>query len=98
MQVLAISTPRTEDEARLLSAQHALRAKIFADRLGWNVDVDDGMEIDRFDALHPTYILAVGIPVVSMAAHGFYPRRGRQWSKRFSRHFFQMAGYMRMPP
>lgn len=60
MQVLAISTPRTEDEARLLSAQHALRAKIFADRLGWNVEVDDGMEIDRFDALHPTYILAVG--------------------------------------
>ncbi|MFN7090929.1 MAG: acyl-homoserine-lactone synthase TraI [Allorhizobium sp.] len=60
MQLLAISTPRTAKEERLLAAQHALRAKVFADRLGWEVDVDDGMEMDRFDDLRPTYILAVG--------------------------------------
>jgi len=60
MQLLAISTPRTEEEARLLAAQHGLRAKVFADRLGWEVDVHDGMEVDRFDDLRPTYVLAVG--------------------------------------
>jgi acyl homoserine lactone synthase len=32
---------------------------VFSDRLGWDVIVTDGCEADGFDALRPTYILAI---------------------------------------
>jgi acyl homoserine lactone synthase len=59
MQILALSTPRTTLEAHLLHIHYQLRARIFSDRLGWEVDVMAGCESDRFDALRPTYVLAV---------------------------------------
>lgn len=58
MNVLALSTPRTLDEADLLGTHHRLRAKVFSDRLGWDVNVEAGHESDEFDTLRPTYILA----------------------------------------
>ncbi|WP_026622185.1 acyl homoserine lactone synthase (plasmid) [Ensifer sp. WSM1721] len=59
MQVLAISKPRNIEEAQLLHSHHQLRARVFSDRLGWDVSVAGGCESDAFDNLHPTYILAV---------------------------------------
>jgi acyl homoserine lactone synthase len=59
MQILAISKPRNDEEAQLLHRHHQLRARIFSDRLGWDVDVIDGRESDTFDALMPAYILAI---------------------------------------
>jgi len=59
MQVLAISDPRNALEAQLLRCHHQLRARVFSDRLGWEVTVTGGLELDHFDALAPTYILAV---------------------------------------
>ncbi|MBX4899588.1 MULTISPECIES: acyl-homoserine-lactone synthase [Rhizobium] len=59
MQVVAFSTPRTIQEAHLLHIHHQLRARVFSDRLGWEVDVTAGCESDSFDALRPTYVLAV---------------------------------------
>ncbi|WP_143540363.1 acyl-homoserine-lactone synthase [Rhizobium chutanense] len=59
MQVVAFSTPRTIQEAHLLHIHHQLRARVFSDRLGWEVDVTAGCESDAFDALRPTYVLAV---------------------------------------
>ncbi|NKQ69706.1 GNAT family N-acetyltransferase [Rhizobium sp. UPM1132] len=59
MQALALSTPRTIQEAHLLQIHYRLRARVFSDRLGWEVDVTAGCESDRFDALRPTYILAI---------------------------------------
>ncbi|MFB9952520.1 acyl-homoserine-lactone synthase [Rhizobium puerariae] len=59
MQVVAFSTPRTIQEAHLLHIHHRLRARVFADRLGWEVDVTAGCESDSFDPLRPTYVLAV---------------------------------------
>lgn len=59
MQILAISQPRNVYEAQLLHRHHQLRARVFAERLGWEVDVIDGQEADAFDALMPTYILAI---------------------------------------
>lgn len=58
MNVLALSVPRTLSEADLLRRQHQLRAQVFSDRLGWEVNVEAGLETDEFDALRPTYILA----------------------------------------
>jgi acyl homoserine lactone synthase len=43
-----------------LAEMHRLRYRIFKERLGWNVQVSGGMEIDEFDALHPAYLLQRG--------------------------------------
>jgi acyl homoserine lactone synthase len=59
MQVVAFSTPRTIQEVHLLHRHHQLRAQVFSDRWGWEVDVTAGCESDYFDALRPTYILAI---------------------------------------
>ncbi|ABC93041.1 UNVERIFIED_ORG: acyl homoserine lactone synthase [Rhizobium etli] len=59
MQVVAFSTPRTIEEAHLLHSHHQLRARVFSARLGWEVDVTAGCESDNFDALRPTYVLAI---------------------------------------
>jgi N-acyl-L-homoserine lactone synthetase len=44
---------------RLIDQAHVLRARVFRNRLGWNVTVRDGREIDEYDALDPIYILVV---------------------------------------
>lgn len=38
---------------------HRLRAPIFRGRLEWDVDIQQGREVDEFDAYRPTYILTV---------------------------------------
>jgi len=59
MQVLTLTKPRNVHEARLIEQHHQLRARVFAERLGWEVNVVDGQESDAFDTLNPTYVLAV---------------------------------------
>ncbi|MBB4189419.1 acyl homoserine lactone synthase [Sinorhizobium terangae] len=59
MQVIAISARPDFREKRLLEQHHRLRARVFSDRLGWEVSVSDGQESDPFDELQPTYVLAV---------------------------------------
>ena len=44
---------------RLLDEMFALRARVFGQRLGWEVDIKDGREIDQFDALDPAYVIGV---------------------------------------
>jgi len=43
----------------LLDDMYRLRARVFHDRLGWDVVVKDGMEIDLFDAMDPAHIVSV---------------------------------------
>lgn len=40
-----------------LTQMYRLRARIFGERLGWDVAVRSGMEIDDYDALSPYYML-----------------------------------------
>jgi len=40
-----------------LWAMHKLRARVFKDRMGWEVPVLSGMEIDGYDAIDPMYML-----------------------------------------
>ena len=39
----------------ILNEMFRLRARVFGDRLGWDVTIEDGMERDAFDALDPAY-------------------------------------------
>lgn len=59
MKVVAIGRNRSRGEGRLVEDMHRLRARIFADRLRWNVSCPAGLERDEFDDLDPTYILAL---------------------------------------
>lgn len=49
--------PRRKFPSRDLWEMHTLRAKVFKDRLGWEVPVLSGMEIDGYDALDPYYMM-----------------------------------------
>lgn len=49
--------PRRDFKSRDLWEMHTLRAKVFKDRLGWEVPVLSGMEIDGYDALEPMYMM-----------------------------------------
>ena len=40
-----------------LWGMHKLRARVFKDRMGWEVPVLSGMEIDGYDAIDPTYMI-----------------------------------------
>lgn len=59
MEARAIHRRSSSSDCNLLSQQHRLRANVFADRLGWDVHVEDGEERDEYDQLDPTYIVAV---------------------------------------
>ena len=48
---------RREFKSRDLWEMHTLRAKVFRDRLGWEVPIMSGMEIDGYDALEPLYMM-----------------------------------------
>ncbi|MDR5651640.1 acyl-homoserine-lactone synthase [Ruixingdingia sedimenti] len=43
----------------LLADMYRLRARVFGDRLGWEVEIKDGMEIDQFDRLDPAYVIGL---------------------------------------
>jgi len=38
---------------------YRLRARVFKDRLGWDVNVRDGLEMDAFDSLDPAHVIAL---------------------------------------
>ena len=48
---------RREFKSKDLWEMHTLRAKVFSGRLGWEVPVLSGMEIDGYDALDPAYMV-----------------------------------------
>jgi acyl homoserine lactone synthase len=59
MHIIAIRNPQCASDVRILDAMHRLRARIFHGRLAWNVRCIEGREFDEFDALSPTYIIAL---------------------------------------
>ena len=57
--ILAIEGVDRHSYADLFEQMFRMRAAVFSDRLGWDVSVVDGREIDRFDAGDPLYLLCV---------------------------------------
>jgi acyl homoserine lactone synthase len=55
-QVISIAS-RKEFKSKELWNMYRLRAKVFKERMGWDIPVMSGMEIDGYDALDPTYML-----------------------------------------
>lgn len=57
--ILAIEGIDRHLHPELFEQMFRMRAAVFADRLGWDVTVVDGREVDRFDAEDPLYLLAI---------------------------------------
>jgi len=43
----------------LLQEMFRLRARVFRDRLGWDVTIRDGLEMDLYDELDPAYVISL---------------------------------------
>ncbi|MCG7521297.1 acyl-homoserine-lactone synthase [Ruegeria sp. Ofav3-42] len=43
----------------VLDEMFKLRARVFGDRLGWEVNIVDGRERDHFDDLHPAHVVSI---------------------------------------
>ncbi|KQV39936.1 MULTISPECIES: acyl-homoserine-lactone synthase TraI [unclassified Rhizobium] len=59
MRVIAVKNPKSEAAKNLVHEMHLLRARIFKDRLAWDVCCSSGLETDQFDELKPVYILCL---------------------------------------
>jgi acyl homoserine lactone synthase len=57
MSYLIKIASRKEFASKDLWEMHRLRAKVFKDRMGWEVPIISGMEIDGYDALDPYYLM-----------------------------------------
>ena len=43
----------------VVDQMHRIRAQVFSGRLGWDVEVNNGREIDRFDKEDPLYLVSI---------------------------------------
>ncbi|RWF27087.1 acyl-homoserine-lactone synthase TraI [Mesorhizobium sp.] len=59
MQALAIPAAAHDNFSLLVDSMHRLRARVSKGRLEWDVEASNGREVDVFDRLRPTYILAI---------------------------------------
>src|SRR5258708_38394947 len=59
MNVIALTRPALLRNSELTLGMHRLRRRVFRDRLEWDVSVSDGLEVDRYGELSPTYLLGI---------------------------------------
>ncbi|MBR1208063.1 MULTISPECIES: acyl-homoserine-lactone synthase [unclassified Bradyrhizobium] len=59
MNVIVRARTALLHNSELTLGMHRLRGRVFKERLDWEVSVSDGLEIDQYDTLAPTYLLAV---------------------------------------
>lgn len=57
--IIIVDSLNEHEYPDLLKKMHQLRAKVFSGRLGWEVEVIDGMERDAFDDLDPAHVISV---------------------------------------
>ena len=57
--ILVVDAINRKLHSNLLEDMFRLRARVFAGRLGWDVHVQNGMEVDEFDSLDPIYLIGV---------------------------------------
>lgn len=59
MKIKLVTGMDLKNHEALLGEMFKARKRLFADRLGWDVTVDEnGWEMDRYDPLHPLYLIA----------------------------------------
>lgn len=59
MMLKVIQSHQYDKNSELMDKMFRIRAKVFKERLDWEVEVKDGYERDYFDDLNPLYLLSV---------------------------------------
>jgi N-acyl-L-homoserine lactone synthetase len=62
--IVVVEPHNAPEHRHLLDGMFRLRADVFNGRMGWDVEVIDDMERDRFDDLMPVYIIDADGPTV----------------------------------
>ncbi|MEX1662147.1 acyl-homoserine-lactone synthase [Thioclava sp. 15-R06ZXC-3] len=57
--IIIVDSLNVHEYPDLLIEMHRLRARVFSGRLGWDVEVVNGMERDTFDDLDPAHVISV---------------------------------------
>ena len=57
--IVIVDSLNAHKHSNLLIEMHKLRARVFSGRLGWDVEVVDGMERDIFDGLDPAHVISL---------------------------------------
>lgn len=57
--IIIIDGLNSHEHVKTLKDMHRLRARVFSGRLGWDVEIKDGQERDRFDDMDPTHVVSV---------------------------------------
>lgn len=57
--ILVIDAINRHQHEAIVEDMFRLRARVFAQRLDWDVKIESGMEIDEFDALDPVYLVGL---------------------------------------
>lgn len=57
--IIVIDALNQSNHTRTLRDMHRLRARVFRNRLGWDVNVVNGEERDRFDKLDPAHVVSI---------------------------------------
>ncbi len=57
--ILTIESVDQDKHPELIDEMFRMRAEVFSGRLGWDVTVEHGREVDRFDAEDPLYLLSL---------------------------------------
>ncbi len=57
--IIVIDGLNADKFSEVLDEMFKLRARVFSDRLGWDVKVVEGRERDEFDNLHPTHVVSI---------------------------------------
>jgi N-acyl-L-homoserine lactone synthetase len=55
--IIVIDRHNAAQHKKLMGEMFRLRARVFGERLGWDVKITDGMERDRFDDENPLYVI-----------------------------------------
>lgn len=59
-QIMVVKHDDPRLDAATLTNMYRLRHAVFHDRLGWDVNSDNGLEHDEYDEAKPVYVLAKG--------------------------------------
>lgn len=57
--IIVVDSLNRQEYVTLLDEMFRLRARVFKGRLGWDVEVENGKEIDTFDHLDPAYLISL---------------------------------------
>jgi len=59
--LLVIDTERAKGQRQTMRRMFRFRHRVFHERLGWEVESRNGLEMDRFDALDPVYMVSENV-------------------------------------